>query len=99
MTLSWDRMRRDKRLIREAQTAGGAGQDMVWRDWASASGLWQGGLGRDDQCGWGGRQGMGHSGRRRAGAAWVVWDGEKWNGTGQARQAGQTASGRGKAAT
>ena len=51
-------------------------------------GLWQGGLGRDEQCGWGGRKETGYRGTRRAGqssvrATWVVRNGMKRNGTGQ----------------
>ena len=46
------------------------------------------GLGWDEQHVWGGQKGTGHSGTRRAGAAWVVQDGTKRNGMGQAGQDG-----------
>ena len=75
-------------------------------------GLWQGRLGRDELRGWSGRKGTGHSGAR---AAWVLSAGRREterNGTGQdgaqrnkaggasgTGGVGQTASGRGEAAT
>ena len=55
------------------------------------------GLGWDEQHVWGGRKGTGHSGTRRAGAAWVVRDGAKRSGTGEVGQDGAQRNKAGRA--